>query len=164
MARPHPAIRRESQAPLSLMGSLLRFLHRERSCPSPGWFPVPSKASRPWEWHPTPQLVRIPPIKLISVPRAATAFPLSPLPLTIYVATVLGLSVQPARDDVEPVSPNSQTDRVVRMLDQVSNTGGKGVLTQWVHFVTHQVHVGYFLRDTHQFACILPTGYMVGIL
>ncbi|KAF9784726.1 hypothetical protein BJ322DRAFT_1021414 [Thelephora terrestris] len=24
------------------------------------------------------------------------------------------------------------------------------------------VHVGYFLRDTHQFACILPTGYMIG--
>ncbi|KAF9786651.1 hypothetical protein BJ322DRAFT_1019283 [Thelephora terrestris] len=113
-------LRRESQAPLSLMGSLLGFLHRERSCPSPGWFPVPSKASRPWEWHPTPQLVRIPPIKLISVPRAATAFPLSPLPLTIYAATVLGLSVLPARDDVEPVSPNSQTNRVVRTLDQES--------------------------------------------
>ena len=54
------------------------------------------------------------------------------------------------------------------------NTGGKGVLTQWVHcefivgfetirpVVTHQVLFGYFLKDTHQFTCILPTGYMVG--
>ncbi|KAF9785920.1 hypothetical protein BJ322DRAFT_1020091 [Thelephora terrestris] len=40
-------------------------------------------------------------------------------------------------------------------------TGGKGVLTQWVHSVTHQVLFGYFLKDTHQFAHILPTGYMI---
>jgi hypothetical protein len=57
-----------------------------------------------------------------------------------------------------------------------SHTGGKGVLTQWVHcefivgfetirpVVTHQVLFGYFLKDTHQFAHILPTGYMVGTL
>ena len=54
------------------------------------------------------------------------------------------------------------------------DTGGKGVITQWVHgeFIvsfetihpvnTHQVYVEYFKKVTLQFACILPTGYMVG--
>jgi hypothetical protein len=54
--------------------------------------------------------------------------------------------------------------------------GCKGILTQWVHcefivgfetilpVVTHQVLFGYFLKDIHQFAHILPTRYMVGTL
>ena len=59
---------------------------------------------------------------------------------------------------------------------KVAGTGGKGVITQWVHgeFIvcfetirpvnTHQVCVEYFKKVTLHFAHILPTGYMVGTL